>query len=142
MIEIINRQKKRLGNNLLRQGVKKILKSLGISSGSVSLVFCGRGFIRQLNRKAFGCDNPTDVIAFPLADRYDDSIGEVIVCVPEAVAAAPEYGHTWQEELWLYIIHGILHLLGYKDGTKKERARMEKKQNALLTLITLKRYQG
>ncbi|NQT28726.1 MAG: rRNA maturation RNase YbeY, partial [Candidatus Omnitrophica bacterium] len=47
---------------------------------------------------------------------------------------ARRLGCKWQDELRLYLIHGILHLLGYDDRTRFKKARMEKKQEELLKL--------
>ena len=52
----------------------------------------------------------------------------------EAVKAAKELDCRWQDELKLYLIHGILHLIGYDDCTEAKRKRMEKKQERILKM--------
>ncbi|MDP2924368.1 MAG: rRNA maturation RNase YbeY [Candidatus Omnitrophota bacterium] len=101
-------------------------------SCDVSIVLCDNKFIRRLNKDFFKKNNPTDVISFPLRDDFTRNyLGEIIISVEEANLRAKKYGNTWQQELLFYIIHGILHLLGYKDYTKRQRARMERKQNEI-----------
>ena len=92
--------------------------------------------ISGLNQRFFNKKKATDVIAFPLGDNLDpDYLGEVVVSVETAVAECAKYNLIWEEELILYLIHGILHLLGFSDATKKKREVMGKKQNEILKLV-------
>jgi probable rRNA maturation factor len=59
-------------------------------------------------------------------------LGEVVVSVEEAVAVAEKLKIDWQVELLLYLIHGILHLIGFEDSTAVQRKKMEKKQREIL----------
>ena len=95
---------------------------------------CGNKFIQRLNKKYFGKDRPTDVIAFPLSGGVDpfNILGEIVISLEQVKANAVFYGVGFEEELSLCIIHGILHLAGYKDSPEKEWQKMEKKQNILL----------
>jgi probable rRNA maturation factor len=103
-------------------------------------VFCDNVFIRKLNRKFFKKSNPTDVISFPLHDTINpDYLGEIVISAEQAKKICNFYGKRWQEELVLYLIHGVLHLIGYNDINKKERARMERKQEEIFAKL-LKRY--
>jgi probable rRNA maturation factor len=136
-IEVLNIQKQkslRLGG--LRKIVVKVLASLKRPRAEVSFVFCDDRFISRLNIKHFSRRGPTDVIAFPLSgSKKGVYLGEVVVSVEQAARRAAEYGNTWQRELALYVIHGILHLLGYDDTTLSGRRRMEKKQEFILSKI-------
>ncbi|MDD4954840.1 MAG: rRNA maturation RNase YbeY [Candidatus Omnitrophica bacterium] len=138
--EITNQQKvKRI--NIINAFIllKGIFLFLNMPEASVSVVFCDNKFIRRLNRKFFKRANATDVISFPLKDKtFPEYLGEVVVSVEEAVKAAELYKNTWQKELALYLIHGVLHTLGYNDIKKKERALMEKMQERILSKILKK----
>jgi probable rRNA maturation factor len=128
-IEITNRQKlKRINLKNLNRQLKKVSSFLNLSSLEVSLVFCDNKFIKSLNRKYFKKSSATDVISFGL----DDNLGEVVVSVEEAVKTAKKLKLKWPDEVLLYSVHGILHLIGYSDRTKKERQRMERKQEEIL----------
>ena len=136
-IEITNQQKiKRLNLKQIKASLAKVVKLLGISSRSLSILFCDNKQIKKLNRKFLAKNSVTDVIAFSLDDDFDaDYLGEVVVSVERAVQVSRRYNNTWQQELTLYLIHGILHLLGYSDKTAAKRKQMEKKQNQILTNI-------
>jgi len=137
MIEIINLHKtKKINLKRLIGNLKKILALLSAKSLDISIVLCDNKFITRINKKFFKKNNPTDVISFPLKDNFRNNyLGEVIVCVQEASLRAKEYNNTFDKELLLYLIHGILHLLGYEDTTKKQRARMEKKQSEIIAKL-------
>ncbi|MBU1367419.1 MAG: rRNA maturation RNase YbeY [Candidatus Omnitrophica bacterium] len=134
MIEIINQQKiKRINLKELREYLKRILIFLDIPSKKISILLCDNKFIRGLNKKFFRKDSSTDVISFPLKDDFDpDYLGEVAISVEEAAKAAKQYANTWQEELVLYLVHGVLHLLDYTDRTKKHKEAMDKKQKEII----------
>ncbi|MCK4912740.1 MAG: rRNA maturation RNase YbeY [Candidatus Omnitrophica bacterium] len=136
VIETTNQQKvKRINLKQLHKDLKRIFVCLDISSKKLSILLCDNAFIKKLNKKYFKKFSVTDVIAFPLADSFQpDYLGEVIVSVEEAVRIAKRLDCRWQDELNLYLIHGILHLIGYDDRTNLKRARMEKKQEELLKL--------
>ena len=136
-IEVLNQQrKKRLKINKIKKCINRILKILDISSKKISFVFCDNEFIKKINRKYFKKNSTTDVISFPLNDIYQkDYLGEVIISVEKAFLEAKNYNHTFEEELLYYIIHGILHILGYRDYKVKERKIMVKKQNEIFDKI-------
>jgi probable rRNA maturation factor len=96
--------------------------------------------LRELSRRHRGVDVPTDVLAFsgeahepfvgaPGLPRY---LGDVIISFPRAEAQATEAENEVQAELQLLVVHGVLHLLGYDDQAKLERARMWKAQQTIL----------
>jgi len=136
-IEILNQQKKkRLNINKIKKCINRILKIFGISSKKISFVFCDNEFIKKINKKYFKRNSATDVISFPLNDIYQkDYLGEVIISVEKASLEAKNYNHTFEEELLYYIIHGILHILGYKDYKSKEKEIMIKKQDEIFNKI-------
>jgi len=136
-IEIVNQQKaKRIEIKELSQKIKKALSFLGISSKKLSIFLCDDVFITKLNKKYFKKSCSTDVIAFPLSDNSEpDYLGEVVVSVEVAVGVSKDFGYSWQKELMLYIIHGILHLIGYNDRTRCQRDCMERKQKEILNSL-------
>ena len=136
-IEIINRQTtKRLDVRVVRKQIEEILSTLGISGRSACFLLCDRRGIIKLNKKYFNRSAYTDVISFPLADKVNpDYLGDAAVSVEEAVKACRQYGNSWQDELLLYLVHAVLHLLGYDDIVPAKRRRMEKKQQEVFDCV-------
>ncbi|MCE9612232.1 MAG: rRNA maturation RNase YbeY [Chthoniobacter sp.] len=80
--------------------------------------------IARVHRDFMGIPGATDVITF--------AHGEIVMSAPTAVSYAREFGHSTDEELALYIVHGLLHLNGYEDATTRAAARMRGVQGRLL----------
>lgn len=144
MIKIINQQKvKRINLKKLKKLLGKVFAILKTDSREISFLLCDNKFITNLNRRFLKKNHPTDVISFPLKDVFtSDYLGEVVVSVEEAVRASKRYNTSWERELTLYLIHGILHLLGYDDKLNKKKEAMEKKQEEIMTELFLQNRKG
>jgi len=138
-IEITNQQKiKKINLKGLRIQLRKVFRLLNISSKNISILLCDNKTIKKLHKRYFKKRYATDVISFPLEDNLDPNyLGEVIVSVQEAVNVASKLNIKWKKELILYIIHGILHLTGYKDRTKKQKEIMRAKEEEVLTALKI-----
>jgi probable rRNA maturation factor len=138
-IDIVNQQRiKKINQKLLSAYLKKIHRYLGISSKKSSLFLCDNKLIKKLNKKYFKKGSSTDVISFPLSDELDPSyLGEVIVSVEKATQVARKIKVKWQNELLLYIVHGMLHLIGYEDRTEKQRRVMMIKEEEIIKKLSL-----
>jgi probable rRNA maturation factor len=99
--------------------------------------------LHELNLRHRGVDGPTDVLAFPDDTRgpFVDApgmpryLGDVIISFPRARSQAGDAGHTFEAELQLLVVHGVLHLLGYDDAEAAARARMWAVQADVLRLL-------
>ena len=58
--------------------------------------------------------------------------GEIFVCLDEAVSQARRFHTTWQSELVRYVVHGVLHLLGYDDAASRARRKMKAAEDTLV----------
>ena len=139
-IEITNQQGiKRINLKKLEAACKKVCKLLPKSKdpSRISILLCDNALIKKLNKRYLKKASITDVIAFPLSDEFDpDYLGEVIVSVEQAQKLSQRLKISFQEELLRYLIHGILHLLGYKDSTKSFAEKMMKKQEEILVRLS------
>jgi probable rRNA maturation factor len=91
--------------------------------------------IIAFNTRYFGKSTPTDVISFPGVARRTAAaayVGDVVVSVPQAVRYARAHTLDPAVELARYVIHGVLHCLGYDDLTPRARQRMFTRQEQLL----------
>lgn len=87
----------------------------------VSLLFVGPDAIRRLNARHRGIDTPTDVLSFPQLDPFTigpgEILGDVVVCPEITNRQSDAAGRCREDELLEVVAHGVLHLLGYDDGT-------------------------
>lgn len=111
----------------------------------VSLALVDDAAIAELNARHLGHEGPTDVLAFPLGDappwlavsEYADPdapvlLGDVVVSTERAIAYCRDHGGDPIEETALYLVHGLLHLLGYDDLTEPDYVRLQERQAELL----------
>jgi probable rRNA maturation factor len=99
----------------LTDAASAILQDSAYSSAAISLAVVDDETIHELNRRHLQHDWPTDVLSFVLEDDGNHLEGEVVLSADTAAAAASEHGHSAAEEQLLYVIHGMLHLVGYDD---------------------------
>lgn len=108
----------------------------------MTVMIVGERRMQSLHKKYKGKDCSTDVLAFEhelpqgiILDEPYHFLGDVVVCADEARKRASEFNHDFKQELVLYMIHGILHLIGYRDGQPQELKKMERKQEQILAAI-------
>ena len=94
----------------------------------------------SLNRRLLGHRGRTDVISYDLSDETTPGIvTQLIVCGDVAVRQGPPHGYRPQHELMLYIIHGLLHMMGYDDTAVRAGAAMHARQEELLAAFLNRR---
>jgi len=128
----------RLDKKLVLQVIRRIIKEEGKTAKSLSIVLTDNRHIRDLNRQYLGHDTFTDVISFPLEDlewpggANGGLNGEIIASAELAYQQAQAAGGDPRTELLLYLVHGLLHLIGYDDRTPPAAKRMHEREDALL----------
>jgi probable rRNA maturation factor len=120
-LEINNLTTSRVDKEFLQKVAKGVFKSIKLREiREISVAIVGDAKIKNLNKKYRKKDKVTDVLAF--------DYGEIFICLSQAKRQAKKIGHSIKNELAILLIHGILHLAGYRDKTKKDRERMNKIQ--------------
>ena len=123
-----------LSKKQLTRVVSSILRRFNIHDAELSIVFATDSEIRPLNKKYRQKDRPTDVLSFALGEG--NILGDIVISVERARAQARIFGTSFKNELELYIIHGILHLLGYNDERPAGAKSMRRKEQQLLNSIS------
>ncbi len=130
-------------------------------AAELSVMFVSEAAIAELNESFMGVTGPTDVLAFPIdgpdgmgmeveviagppaGGRGPDRppvdhgdlpllLGDVVVCPVVAQRQAPDHAGTFDDELALLIVHGVLHVLGYDHADDDEAVAMRQRERALL----------
>jgi probable rRNA maturation factor len=115
---------------VLRQGLKAEGKDAELS---VALV--GDEEMAALHKRFLGRRRVTDVLSFPYEVTGQFVSGEIVVNAELAIREAAQRAHSAQDELLLYVAHGLLHLLGYDDHKAAERRRMREREQAILKAV-------
>lgn len=133
-----------------------VLADAGVrGEAELSLAFVSEQVMGDLNKRFMNVDGPTDVLAFPIDDpidpgRWPDSgstgpdreppevaelpmlLGDVVVCPAVAARQAPEHAGTYDDEIALLVVHGVLHVLGMDHANPEETAVMQARERELL----------
>jgi probable rRNA maturation factor len=111
-----------IGLTAVKRVVAFVLAREGAGDARLSVTFHSSQRMRALNRRTFGKDCATDVIAFPM--RHEGVlVGDLYVCPAWARRAARERSLSLKEELFRLLVHGTLHLLGYDHSSGPGRTR-------------------
>lgn len=105
---------------IVRRAISTVLDGESIEAADFSVTFLSGQRMRALNRRLFGHDRATDVIAFGLP-HPGLVVGDIYLCPSVARRAARELQVSEQEEMVRLIVHGTLHTLGYQHPSGDER---------------------
>lgn len=136
---------------------EKVLQAEGVKGeAELSMLFVDEAAIADLNKRFLGKAGPTDVLSFPIDEepveggRSPDSggtgpgylpaepsdlpvlLGDVVICPAVAMRNAPNHAGTYDDEVALLVVHGILHLLGMDHIDETEAEAMEQRERELL----------
>jgi probable rRNA maturation factor len=119
---------------LFERTVRRVLEEHGVSSYSVSISFVKDSEITKLNRERLDRNRPTDVIAFDLTEPGLplDRVGDVYISKDTALANSARFNVRPEEELLRLVVHGVLHVLGYRDDRPEEARKMNRVQALML----------
>ena len=135
IVEIADLQKHyKIKNSIIKRVVKEVLGKKG-NSAKLSIAFVDNNEIKKLNERYFNLNEVTDVIAFPLNNHKSALNGEIVVSVETAVDTASKGSADIEGEIILYVVHGLLHLLGYRDGNKNDAEIMHDKESNILKAL-------
>lgn len=103
----------------------------------ISVVLCGDAFIRELNRKWRGRDEPTNVLSFPAGGDLSSAplLGDIIVAFETTAREAAEAGKPMRDHLAHLAVHGFLHLIGYDHAEAAEAVAMETLERRILATL-------
>jgi len=117
----------------LKALVRFVTAREGFSIGRIDLAVVAATEIARHNRRFLNHAGATDVISFDLSDSAVPGVSaQIIVCASVAARQAKHHGLTKAQELMLYIIHGLLHVMGYDDLSVRDHAKMASRQDELL----------
>lgn len=101
---------------------------------NLTYIFCSDDYLHQINIEYLDHDTLTDIITFNNADEAGTIEGDIFISIDRIRDNAQDHGTSFTDELHRVIIHGVLHLLGFKDKTQEEEALMRKEEDSSLSL--------
>lgn len=107
-------------NEVAKQEGKKILE--------LSYVFCSDDYLLQINQEYLNHDTLTDIVTFDNSEDPKKIEGDIFISIDRVKENGEKLG-TSDTELERVMVHGLLHLLGYKDKKKEDKALMTEKED-------------
>src|ERR1700720_1999539 len=132
---ILNQQRRvRVPVQALDEFVVQVCKALRVSSGAVTVSLVANTQMARWNRIYRGKNRPTDVLSFPVDSKprranRQDYLGDIAIAPEVARRNAKQFGRTFDDEMRILILHGILHLMGYDHET--DTGQMERREQRL-----------
>ena len=120
---------------ILKQWIKTIVENNKKEVGEISYIFCSDEQLLEINKEFLNHDYYTDIITFDYSET-DVVSGDLFISIERIKDNAKTLKTSYQEELHRVIIHGVLHLLGYKDKTEEESENMRKLEDECLLILS------
>ncbi|MAZ26759.1 MAG: rRNA maturation RNase YbeY [Cytophagaceae bacterium] len=134
MIEFNSQNDFKLPNEaIIDEWLNAVASSEGFKIDELGYVFCSDDFLWDINQKYLDHDTLTDIITFDYG--FDDVIsGEIYISTDRVSENANDFNVAFADELKRVLVHGILHLCGYKDKTPDEAKLMRAKEDEYIGL--------
>lgn len=121
------------GKRALKSWLTQILEKEHKKPGEINIVFTTDEYLREINMKYLSRDYYTDVITFDYSKEYEIS-GDIYISLERVEENASKYNEKKSDEILRVMLHGLLHLIGYKDHKKEEKLKMQRMENRYLDL--------
>src|ERR1035437_6245232 len=121
----------------LKQWIAATIEKKKRKTGELNFIFCSDDYLLNINKQYLDHDTYTDIITF---DYSQENVklnisGDIYISIERVKENALKFSKSFEDELHRVLIHGTLHLLGYKDKTKIAKAEMTKQEDLCLTLL-------
>ncbi|MBC5994138.1 rRNA maturation RNase YbeY [Pontibacter cellulosilyticus] len=120
--------------NQVAEWINDIIEQHDQELVNLTFVFCSDDYLHEMNVSYLDHDTLTDIITFDNADEEGIIEGDIFISIDRVQDNAKDLGTTFENELHRVIIHGVLHLLGFKDKTEEQEALMRKQEDSSLSL--------
>ncbi len=118
----------------IKEWLAKTIKMERFTLGELGYNFCSDEYLLNINIEHLNHDFYTDIITFEL-NEGNVIIGDIYISNDRVKENAQTNNTTYQIEMLRVLIHGVLHLCGYKDKTKKEATLMREKEDYYISLL-------
>lgn len=124
---------------ILRNWIGEIAKDQGYRIADLNFILCSDEYLLVLNTQYLNHDTYTDVITFDNNPEADSMkiIGDIFISIDRIIENANKIGVSTENELHRVMIHGALHLMGYKDKSAADKLKMTQMEDSSLALLSL-----
>lgn len=117
----------------------------------INIIFTTPEEIKQINTEYRNIEKSTDVLSFPMFEKYElknfemldkpipQVLGDIVVSISQVEKQAVEYGHSFERELSYMIVHGFYHIIGYDHIEEADKLIMRQKEENILNKLNILR---
>lgn len=116
----------------LKRWIKETINAEDYVLDELNFILCSDEYLLKINREYLNHDTYTDVITFDNSEQLKIITGDIFISLDRIRENALKYDHDPADELHRVMIHGTLHLLGYKDKGKVAKLLMTEKEDFYL----------
>ena len=120
--------------NKLVKWIGDVVSSEGFQVGEINYIFCDDSYLNKINQEFLNHDTFTDIISFDYTLGKEVG-GDIFISIERVLENAEKFNEVFETELHRVMIHGILHFMGYKDKTKKEKTLMRTKEDENIFIL-------
>lgn len=117
---------------IIREWIKATIIAEGYGLSELNFILCSDEYLLRINQDFLQHDDFTDVITFDHSEELKMIAGDIFISIDRIKENAVKFGSTTASELCRVMVHGTLHLLGYKDKTKAAKKMMTSKEDFYL----------
>ncbi|BDS13729.1 rRNA maturation RNase YbeY [Aureispira anguillae] len=117
----------------IKNWLKGVIKNENWTLGGLTYIFCSDAYLHKMNVEHLDHDTYTDVITFQYSEEVVE--GDVFISVERTNENATTFGVSAAHELYRVMVHGLLHLMGYKDKSPADKTLMTAKENQYLQVL-------
>ena len=114
--------------------ISDVISSEAFQVGEINYIFCNDSYLNKINQEFLNHDTFTDIISFDY--KLGKEIGgDIFISIERVLENAEKFNEVFENELHRVMIHGILHFIGYKDKTKKDKTLMRTKEDEKIFIL-------
>ena len=117
----------------VRQWLTDTIIAEGFKLKELNYIFCSDAYLLQINQQYLDHDTYTDIVTFDNSEEEGKIISDIFISIERIRENAAKFNVTETTELHRVIIHGALHLLGYKDKSPADKQKMTQKEDLYLS---------
>ena len=118
----------------LAEWISNVISSEDFEVGEINYIFCDYIYLHKINQEFLKHDTYTDIISFDYTLGKEVG-GDIFISTERVLENAEKFNEVFENELYRVMIHGILHFMGYKDKTKKEKTLMRTKEDEKIFIL-------
>ena len=123
---------------IIRNWLKAAITAEGYKLKELNFIFCSDEYLLGINQQYLDHDTYTDVITFDNSEELKTIVSDIFISIDRIRENAAAFQKDFQNELCRVMVHGTLHLLGYKDKSKADKAGMTAKEDHYLAKLAFK----